>query len=127
MSTGGIILAVILSAITLIAVAAPFFSNMGSKKRAEGYTSLAAHYERVLTNIRDLEEDLALGKIQQSFYDEERAKYVAEGVSLLKQMETMQPASTMPVVTPAAHPEQIDLDDVIEQAVSARRKERQVS
>ncbi|MEM6527901.1 MAG: hypothetical protein AAF653_06380 [Chloroflexota bacterium] len=127
MSTGGIILAVILCAMTLIVVATPFFKRDENQRRAEELTGVAAHYERVLTNIRDLEEDLALGKIQQAFHDEERAKYVAEGVTLLRQMEALQPADVAPVIARVETEEDISMDDMIEQAVSARRKERQVS
>jgi len=131
MSTGGIVLAVIFVVVTLVVIAAPFFRGNDRSVKNGQLESLSAHYERVLTNIRDLDEDLALGKIQQSFYDEQRAVYVAEGVNLLKQIDTLQPEQTVdvPGKPPASQADASaeEFDDMIEQAIAAKRKDRQVS
>lgn len=117
MSDAGLFFAVILTLAVIAWVIQPF-ANRTPNRRREDAATLAAYqvqYERVLTNIRDLDEDYALGKIQHAFYKAERTKAVAAGTELLRLMdEHQQAASTAP-------PERT-LDDQIEAAVAARRK-----
>lgn len=48
-----------------------------------------AYYERVLTNVRDLDEDHATGKIAPAEYEAERSMWVGRGVKLLKLLDEL--------------------------------------
>jgi hypothetical protein len=48
-----------------------------------------AYYERVLTNIRDLDEDYTTGKISGEEYAEERENWVQRGVRLLRLLDEL--------------------------------------
>lgn len=118
MSSAGIVVGVVLTLIVLAIVVAPFFSGR-RQTQATGETldELQAHYERVLTNIKDLDEDHALGKITDDFYQTERRKFTAEGVHLLQAMDAATPDDT------PTKPETADLDTRIEAAVASKRKQ----
>lgn len=51
------------------------------------HTRLLQDYDRLLTNLRDLDEDYSTGKIQMSDYQIEREALVQRGVVLLKQLD----------------------------------------
>src|SRR4030095_15985620 len=44
-------------------------------------------YERVLTNIRDLDEDHTTGKMQTADYETEREAWVQRGIQVLKALD----------------------------------------
>jgi len=46
-----------------------------------------AYYERVLTNIRDLDEDKLTGKISEEEYQKERTYWLDRGIRVLKVIE----------------------------------------
>ncbi len=80
---------------------------------------LQQHYERVLTSLRDLEEDFALGKLDQAHYQAERERWLAQGVEVLAELDRIgalsEPAQTVGELDAA-------VDHRIEQAVAAYRK-----
>ena len=81
---------------------------------------LVSHREQVLTQLRDLDFDHAMGKINQEDYTAQRAQLVAEGVAILKQLDALgvgQPASAQPAAGLAP-------DDAIEAAVAQLRARR---
>lgn len=91
---------------------------------------LQVHYERLLTNLRDLEEDYATGKVQPADYQSERERLVARGVQILMALDQHQ--AGMPAVVPARTSAQpasadnadidADIDQEIEAAVAAYRQ-----
>ncbi len=83
---------------------------------------LLAYYERVLTNLRDLDEDHATGKMHDDSYAAEREDWMQRGVEVLKTLDTLDDHSIVPpaVQDDAAVDEAID--DAIEAAIAARRK-----
>ncbi|MFQ3535246.1 MAG: hypothetical protein SNJ58_05165 [Aggregatilineales bacterium] len=80
---------------------------------------LQQHYERVLASLRDLEEDFALGKLDQARYQAERQRWLAQGVEVLAELDRIgalsKPAQTVGELDAA-------VDYRIEQAVAAYRK-----
>ncbi|MCC7209081.1 MAG: hypothetical protein IT323_17350 [Anaerolineae bacterium] len=84
---------------------------------------LQVHYERLLTNLRDLEEDYATGKVQPEDYRAERERLVARGVQILMALDQHQ-AGLAPVVTTqtsghAASAASADIDADIDQEIEA--------
>ncbi len=86
---------------------------------------LLAYYERVLTNIRDLDEDHATGKIQSEAYVQEREQAVQRGIQVLMALDEVSgrtPLSPMAEATTDAEVER-SVDRQIEAAVAAYRKQ----
>lgn len=127
MSTEGIILAILITGLSLAWVAAPMLrkqnasmlSHEAHNKRRE---RLLTYYERVITNIRDLDEDRATGKIAEDEYTTEREDWVQRGVQVLKALDTLEAES--PSDSHATLDEAVidrEIDSAIEAAVAARR------
>jgi hypothetical protein len=85
---------------------------------------LLVYYERVLRNIRDLDEDYALGKIASEEYQQERETWAARGVQVLKALDAKidQPMIASTPADDAAVDHAID--DAIEAAVRDARRAR---
>lgn len=83
---------------------------------------LLVYYERVLTNLRDLDEDHSTGKMPDDAYAAEREDWMQRGVEVLKALDALDDHSIIPsaVHDDAAVDEAID--DAIEAAIAARRK-----
>jgi hypothetical protein len=81
---------------------------------------LLIHYERVLTNIRDLDEDHATGKMADDDHQTEREIWVRRGIEALKALDELNADHPL-----AARDDEADIDraieDTIEQAVAAYR------
>lgn len=84
---------------------------------------LRLYYERVVRNLRDLDEDYALGKIEDAAYQTERAAWVERGVQVLKALETL-PERAMIAETPA---DDRAIDAAIEAAVEKYRAQHKVA
>lgn len=114
----GLLVSLLLALIAIAIVAQPFFSTARGGNGAaadEQSERVSNYYERVLTNIRDLDEDLATGKISAANHGREREVWVARGMALLRlqdQLGAQQQAAA----------ETTDLDEMIEAAVAAYRK-----
>ena len=84
---------------------------------------LLVYYERVLTNIRDLEEDHATGKIRTTAYEDEREEWVQRGIQILKALDSTQ---AIPTAADEAAVEET-IDDEIEAAIAAYRSKSPAS
>ena len=117
MSVAGLLISLLLALFAVAIVARPLFSAAPVGVEAESDKQgvrVRDYYERVLINIRDLDEDLATGKISQADHGREREVWVARGIALLRLRDRLvaQRASTDAVS---------DIDANIEAAVAAHR------
>ncbi len=122
MSTAGIIFGATLTLAVLIVIGLPFVWRQRDITAGQTVDELEAHYERVLINIRDLDEDHALGKISDDFYQSQRQKFTAEGVELLQALDAATPTDTETTAT-----DEDDLDALIESAVARRKQTTQAN
>ena len=121
MSIVGLISAVMMLLLVVIFIAIPFLSQQRQSARAfsnKQRERALAYYERVLTNIRDLDDDLATDKIHQDEYDIERERWMERGVALLKMLDELD--NTNPIIT-NENANDADIDHAIEQAISAKQ------
>ena len=77
-------------------------------------------YERVLGNIRDLDEDLTTNKMSETDYATERELWVQRGIQVLKSLDALK---TKQILTTSSVAEDIDraIDNRIEAAIAAYR------
>ena len=77
-------------------------------------------YERVLGNIRDLDEDLTTNKMSEADYATERELWVQRGIQVLKSLDALK---TKQILTTSSVAEDIDraIDKRIEAAIAAYR------
>lgn len=117
MDIGSILLGVALLLVVAFIVARPLLDQAGAAEREPGPTeALLFERERVLTALRDLDFDHAMGKTLDDDYAAQREQLLAQGAAVLKQLDALAPnQSSAP-----------DLDDEIERAV-ARLRRRGVS
>jgi hypothetical protein len=126
MSIEGLILGFIVLSVVLLVVVAPLLG------RATPYDGAAAqvarqreraqlYYERVLRNLRDLDEDHALGKLGDADYTQEREVWAQRGVQVLRALDALE-AGTL-IAAQGAEDAEIDrsLDDAVEAAVMVAR------
>ncbi len=81
-------------------------------------------YERILTNIRDLDEDHSTGKMQTADYESERESWVQRGIQALKAMDEL---DAQHALTDTVDEGEIDrvIDTQIEAAVARYRAKAQ--
>ncbi|MDX2139921.1 MAG: hypothetical protein SF123_17680 [Chloroflexota bacterium] len=127
MSIEGLIIGFILVSIVVVIVAAPLLGREGrfdaqAAQLARQRERAHVYYERVLRNLRDLDEDHALGKLDDDAYEADRALWAERGVQVLKALDQLS-AGTM-IAPPSADDAAIDrsLDDAVEAAVRAYRQ-----
>ncbi len=90
-----------------------------SKRRIQQQTDrVQAYYERVLTNIRDLDEDFSTGKISEADYQEEREVWVHRGIRLLRMQEQLDAQRSL---ADSAGADAERIDRAIEDAILAWR------
>lgn len=126
MSTAGLVLTGILVLVSLAVLALPLVRHQGTVVDGvqRSKETLAAEYERVLSIIRELDDDYNVGKVTPEVYQRERAQWTEQGVQLLQALEQSAPAVKARVnrtvkAQPAAEtPEQV-LDQAVEQAIAA--------
>lgn len=95
MSIAGLLVALVLSLAALAIVARPLLHPARRERAAAERLGLqrdqlAIYYERVLTNIRDLDEDFASDKINKFDYETERAAWVGRGIRLLRALDQLE-------------------------------------
>lgn len=81
---------------------------------------LLVYYERIMKNIRDLDEDFDLGKADEANYQRERELWAQRGVEVLRALDEL---NKHPLVsTRVSEVGDIDraIDDAIEAAISGR-------
>ncbi len=122
MSIPGLLIALLISLVALAAVARPLLRparmrrSAGSSLRLES-KRVKTYYERVLTNIRDLDEDFATGKIGEDDYREEREVWALRGIRLLRAQDQLE----RELSTLAAGEDAESIDRAIEEAVASYR------
>lgn len=89
-------------------------------------TRLELYYERVLRNLRDLDEDHALGKIDEVVYQADRAYWLDRGAQALKALDALAESETTFVSASLDEDAAIDraIDDAIEAAVRRAREDQ---
>ncbi|KXK23632.1 MAG: hypothetical protein UZ15_CFX003000581 [Chloroflexi bacterium OLB15] len=122
MSAGGLIAAILLVTAAALIIALPFLSAR-RKAAADGallkqQDRVIAYYERALQNIRDLDEDHALGKINEESYRQDRELWAQRGAQALKLLDQL--------TVENGHPADSS-DDVIEQMVAQSREKQAAS
>ncbi len=123
MSILGLIVSLVMFVIAMIIVARPLLRPSRTHLEIETNIErqrdrLRIYYERVLTNIRDLDEDYNTGKIGEADYREEREVWVHRGIRLLRVQDSLDAKHSL--VSPADAAEEIDR--AIETAISAYRE-----
>lgn len=122
MSAAGLFISLALGLIALAIVARPFFLAGRSRgapaaEEAQRRRKMHSYYQRVLTNMRDLDEDFATGKIASGDYKEEREVWMRRGIELLRAQDRLDKAAMSPAAAASAD----ELDRAIEAAVAAYR------
>ena len=108
MDIGSLLLGFALLLVSAFIVARPIIEKQGlHEKQLDPADALLAQRDALLAALRDLDFDHTTGKITAEDYAPQRAKLVAEGAALLRQLETLG-------VTRA--------EDPVEQAIRAYRK-----
>ncbi len=136
MSAEGLVLTLTILVVAALWVAAPLLRGRSGEERLTGLSQkqhdrLSMHYERILTNIRDLDEDFATGKIQQEDYEPEREKWVQRGIQILMALDEHDLEGGKATPAPAATTNAADVDEAvdneIEAAIAAYRNKAQPS
>lgn len=112
MDIGSVLLALALFLIVAAFVARPILnqaSQRGEMASADSADSLIAQREAVLIELRDLDFDHSTGKVSEDDFATQRARLVAKGSEILRDLDRLSNAPTTP-------------DDDIERLVRARRK-----
>jgi hypothetical protein len=125
MSIEGLIAAAVIVFGLLLYVGYPFArrertTDADRQRASRQQDRLLMVYERVLTNIRDLDEDHRTGKMQTEDYEGEREQWVQRGIQVLKALDTLDAAH---LLTSADDDASIDraIDARIEAVIAARR------
>lgn len=126
MSVPGLLIALMMSLIALWLVGRPLWRGTRGAGPAESSLELQRdrlrdYYSRVLTNIRDLDEDFATGKIESGSYQVEREVWVGRGIRLLRVQDELDAEHSLTRAGSDAE----RIDRAIEAAVSAYREDRQ--
>ncbi|MCY4145441.1 MAG: c-type cytochrome biogenesis protein CcmI [Chloroflexi bacterium] len=88
MSLAGLSAALFLTLLALIIVAYPLLRrHEATGIHPSSRRDLETEYQRALTNIRDLDEDFATGKLSAQSYHEEREAWAQRGIELLRQLD----------------------------------------
>ncbi|MDQ7026598.1 MAG: hypothetical protein Q9P01_06555 [Anaerolineae bacterium] len=122
MSIWGIIAALAMLSVLLLYILRPLLQSAtsGSTTQDRQRDRALAYYERVLTNIRDLDEDHITGKIADDEYASEREVWVQRGSKLLKLMDDL---DTQQTIVDSA--DDADIDRAIEAAIAAHKQQVQ--
>jgi hypothetical protein len=125
MSIPGLLMGLVLVLGVAAIVAAPLLRREAKDTSSEAQLQkqrerLLVVYERVLTNIRDLDEDHNTGKMPTGAYQEERELWVQRGIEVLKALDGLHEQQ---ILIGTDETEAIDsaIDQRIEAAVAAYR------
>jgi len=142
MSIPGLFFAVVMALLSLAVLLLPYMRRQSAQASnavaRSGLTrdALLATYERVLSAIRDLDDDFNTGKLAQDTYQAERSMWADRGVQVLKKLEEVDGAAAAPAkqskskrrveAIPAAPAVAtiVDeaLDEAVEEAIAKYRK-----
>jgi hypothetical protein len=120
MSTGSLLLGLALLTVAIIWIGLPLVRdrNRAPALETRQRDRLLAYYDRVLTNVRDLDEDFATDKMNEAEYRAERELWVGRGIQVLKALDQ---GITLPIVGNDGAPVDDTIDDAIEAAVTRYR------
>lgn len=123
MSIAGLLISLLLAAIAIAIVARPLLrSRRGGQQenasRQQQREQLRTYYERVLTNIRDLDEDFSTGKLSGADHQQEREVWLQRGIILLRALDELDKEQR----PPSSASEADSIDRAIEAAVAAYRE-----
>ena len=122
MDIGSLLLGLALLLVIAFVVARPLLEQTGLREAPPSPADrLLGDRERVLTQLRDLDFDHAMSKINEVDYAGQRGQLVAEGVAILKQLDGLGLAPGQPAGAPPAPA------DEIEAAVAQLRARRAAS
>lgn len=130
MSPGGLIAALLLITGVLVIVTWPYLqrSDTGTADAlaARQRDRLKVYYDRALRNIRDLDEDHALGKLDPAEYAAERELWTQRGVQALKAWDLISQQADQPQADrtaasplPVTAVDDAAIDHAIEAAIDA--------
>lgn len=125
MSVGGLIVALLLVLIVLAVLSVPYVRQRPEQGQLSRQRERAlAYYERVVSNMRDLDEDYATGKMASDEYQNERAVWAERGVRLLRLFDELdaQHSLVADVNATDAH-----IDATIEAAILSLRDESELA
>lgn len=125
MSSEGLVAGMLILAVLVAWVGSPLLrrrkrlnsdENLLQKQRER----LLMVYERVLNNVRDLDEDHSTGKMPTDDYHSERELWVQRGIQVLKSLDQLDASN---VLTSSVQVDDIDqaIDQKIEDAIAAYR------
>lgn len=117
MSIAGLIISMALAFAAAALVIYPLLRPAAAKSshgRHERLDRVQAYYARVLTNIRDLDEDFSTDKISEADYRQEREVWVQRGIRLLRAQDQLNAQNPL---------DDQRIDRAIEAAVRAQRQE----
>lgn len=118
MSLPGLFLTLVLIAILALWIASPLLSRRANRQTdhtvQQEYERVVVNYERILINIRDLDEDFATGKIGESDYQAERETWIERGIALLRSIDALTEQHGLNNAAPT-------IEDDIEARIAAHR------
>lgn len=123
MTTEALIIVIVMLIVSVAAIAMPFISARRAKRQENVITlqkardELLTSYERVLSTIRDLDDDFQTGKLGESEYRQEREYWAEMGVRLLRQLDPNGVPGEEPAPARTGHAADQVLDDAIEHAI----------
>lgn len=123
MTTEALIIVIIMLIVSVVAIAMPFVSARRAKRQESVITlqkardELLTSYERVLSTIRDLDDDFQTGKLSETEYRQEREYWAEMGVRLLRQLDPNGAPAGEPAPARAANAADQVLDEAIEHAI----------
>jgi len=123
MSVLGLIISLALLLIAIAVVAHPLVRPRKTSEKEDVQLQVqrdrvGLYYERVLTNIRDLDEDYATGKIGEADYRDEREVWAHRGIRLLRVRDSLDARQSLETGRDANADK---IDEAIEAAISAYR------
>ena len=112
MDIGSLLLALALLVLVAAFVAQPLIDKRGGSPGPAPADELVARREAVLIELRDLDFDHSTGKVNDDDYTAQRARLVANGAEVLRQLAAIKSAAP---------------DDPLEKMIAARRQARQAA
>ncbi len=127
MSIQGLVFALLLLLFVLIWIVLPFQQREARASSTDPLLEkqrerLLVYYERVLRNVRDLDEDHALGKLNEDEYLSEREDWTQRGVQVLQALDTLAERELIAPTAPADREVDHAIDDAIEAAIQRYRE-----
>ncbi len=126
MSVPGLIFALVIAGLLAAIIVLPLMQSgtrRGDDQDTRQYDRARLYYERVLRNLRDLDEDYALGKLDEVSYRVERELWTERGIQVLKAIDRLEAGEL--IAAGGASDAEIDhaLDDTVEAAIRAAREQ----